>query len=794
MANRFEVFVFSACVAVGSAFAAERTWTGASGNWSSADNWSDAMPPVAGDTAILGTVPSGTRTVTMNQAGVEIQQLTLDQQAAEAVNKFVLSADLQINRTDGNDVHKPFVVTTVATNAVQVSLNGHAVRIDGGTGYNDTEVRLDGWWTLGAGSLLDFVQHGYHSAQEFVNDGRLDQTDAEISYRFAVSQHNTTQNGGQRRWVNNGTWTMDHAFFSFDARWTTGSNVMAPGAYGYLMNCENNGTLVMRNASTNVFSTLTNNGLMILEDQSAIGPATGRTVATIRNGAIGEMSPPGTVRVANDLTANAVTYLSNENRMTVGTEEVSGTFDFKGMSTSFTNETTGTLAIAKDSTFTIGYSGNQGHCYVVNNGTIDQLGDMFVDWMATSANTGTRKFENSGLWRLQDGAVFSIMSSSGLTGIWGFSAVANAINAGRIELGDGAQLGLNALSNNGTLTMASNAYLGIRGLKETRSYVNCGVIEVTGIDNYIGQGEPIANGNNTTFDQNAAPEGSGLEPLLAVGTNDTDAASLILASGADCTVTFNAGRVKIGAQASLTAACLLNVESKNRAVNIYNYAEVVQKGTVCYRPRGNVWSRFYNYGTWTIDATDEAPARFVRGIEEETTGFSSVFNNNGSFGGRGTVIFSDITGRKVNTWLLTTYGGADLVVGAGGLTLTDGQIKFAVSGEAAPRIVYDLGATADGFGGLTINGEKGVYEQQQAKLDVVLKFPKKTAGWSGRHTLRLVTAPNVKSNNNRISSVTAVYDDGTPADNIDLGTPVYGATTIDLDVKVKNPGFAIFLR
>ena len=798
MANRLVVFCLSTCVAAGSVFAAESTWTGGSGNWSEPSNWEgDHTPPVAGDTAVLGSVDSGTRTVTMDQADAEIQQLRIEQQTADAVNKFVLGDDLRIDRTVGN-LYKPFDVTTVATNAVQVDLDGHAIRIDGGTGYGNTEVRLDGWWTLGSGSLLDFVQNVNQNAQEFINDGRLDQTDSEISYRFVVlGGHNTTQNGWQRRWVNNGTWTMDHALFSFDARLTTGSGAVAPGGFGYLNNCENNGTLVMLNGSTNTFATLTNNGLLDLRDQSAIGTCA-KAAATIRNGATGELRITGSVRTASDETANAIAYLSNRGRMAVGTEEVAGAFDFRAMSASFTNETAGTLAIASNSTFTVGYSGIQGVCLVANEGTIDQRGDMFVDFSASANNNGTRKFSNSGVWKLRDGAVFSVMSSSGLTSVWGFNSTANVSNTGRIEIGDGACMGLNALSNYGTLTMASNACLGVKsGLTETRSYVNCGVIDITEPDAFIGQSESVAKGNNTAFDQNAAPEGSEIEPLLAIGTNDTDEAGLSIAAGTFCTVKFNAGTVKVGAKASLMVTSQYVDDSQNLAVEVYNNADatIVQKGTIGYRPHGSgAWSRFYNYGTWTIDATDESPARIVRGLGGETYGFGSVFYNYGVFGGRGTVVFSDVTGRTSNNfWLLTTYGGADLVVGEGGLRLTDGQIKFAVSGEAVPRIVYDMGATADGFGGLTIDGDKGVYEQQKADLAVVLKFPKKVAGWGGRHTLRLVTAPNV-GNNNRISSVTAVYDDGTPADDIELGTPVYGSTTIDLDIKVRKIGLLLLVR
>ena len=778
--------------AIGSANSGTSDWIGGSGSWSVGANWQEE-PPAAGDTAVLGNVQSGTRTVTMDQSDAVIQKLSIDQQSADAVNKFVLGADMHIDRTSGNDLHTPFVISAVATNAVHVDLNGHAFRIDGGTGYNDTEVRLGGWWTMGAGSLLDFVQHGHHSAQEFINEGLLEQKDSEISYRFVVDMHNTTQNGGRRRWVNNGTWTMDHANFTFDAHLTNGGGVQQPGPYGYLNDCENNGLLVMRNASTNTFATLTNSGSMVLEDQSVLGPGS-KGNATIVNAPGGEIQTTGAVTVYNNVGGGSTANLANGGRMTVGTDETQSEFRFPSTSLTFTNRTTGVLSVSAGSRMSFEYTGVQGGCLMVNEGLVDQSGEVLIDWAATANNNGVRQFVNSGKWTLHDDAELSVTSSLGLASIWGFSAPANVINEGSLELERGAHMGFNALSNDGEMTFGENACLGSRiaTIRETKSYINRGVIDVTGQGVFIGQSLPVDNGNETTFDQNAALDGSKLEPLLAVGTNDTVAADLTIASGAGCTVKFNAGTVKVGALASLTVASLQTGETSGRVADIFNYATLVQKGAVVYRPRGATWSRIYNYGSWIVDTSDAAPARLMRGMGDETSGYGSVFNNNGVFGGCGALVFSDRTARAANTfWLLTTYGGAELLVGQGGLRLTGGQIKFAVSGEAVPRIVYDLGESVDGFGGLAIDGDNSLYEQQSTELEVVLKFPPKTRGWAGRHTLRIVTAPNVRSNNNRISSV-RVECEG--REDIEVGTPVYGSTTIDVTVNVPTVGFMIIVR
>ena len=72
----------------------------------------------------------------------------------------------------------------------------------------------------------------------------------------------------------------------------------------------------------------------------------------------------------------------------------------------------------------------------------------------------------------------------------------------------------------------------------------------------------------------------------------------------------------------------------------------------------------------------------------------------------------------------------------------------------------------------------------------MLKFPKKCVGWVGSHTVRLVTAPNVKRNNNRISAIRAECAGG----DVEIGTPVYGSTTIDVSVKVSTRGLMLIVR
>jgi len=176
-------------------------------------------------------VSSGTRTVRVDAGAASVQKIVLRQESDAGVNNLVFDTDFGVNMTSSiQGDYLPFEIETSSTNAVRVDLNGHKLTSDGGEFYSNARLQLDGTWVLGAGSVIDFVQHGNHAAHDFVNDGRLEQTGSQILYRFSVKEHNTTQRPGEtRRWVNNGVWTMNGAGFLFDARKTDGTTVATPG-------------------------------------------------------------------------------------------------------------------------------------------------------------------------------------------------------------------------------------------------------------------------------------------------------------------------------------------------------------------------------------------------------------------------------------------------------------------------------------------------------------------------------------------------------------------------------------
>ena len=93
------------------------TWDGttdpnASGNWSTATNWSSDVVPGAGNTAVLGNVSTGTRVVTYDTAapttlgGLQFQQTTAGavNELAIQLNGITINSDVTVGATAGSSL------------------------------------------------------------------------------------------------------------------------------------------------------------------------------------------------------------------------------------------------------------------------------------------------------------------------------------------------------------------------------------------------------------------------------------------------------------------------------------------------------------------------------------------------------------------------------------------------------------------------------------------------------------------------------------------------------------------
>ena len=306
-------------------------------------------------------------------------------------------------------------------------------------------------WTLRAGSTIELLCTHNGGPMQFVNAGTLDLKDSTLLYRYAVGNHNTSN--GPRNFINEGTWRQDAASFAFEAR----EPEVSTGAYGYLMNCANNGTMTLVNGSTLMFFNLINAGRLTAGDGTVIGcPINSSTQLT--NESTGEIEMTGSVVLGSSPSVSGDgIVLQNRGRLSVGSDETTAQTLFAGTGVRVTNTETGTLTVDNGSSLTMRYHGDQSPMTFENAGTVVQNGGALTfDWAADRQNTGRRFWRNSGTWTLTNGASFEMMSSTGREVWWFADGVAEpALNTGVIAA-DGATFTNTPLQNHGDLMVGPN--------------------------------------------------------------------------------------------------------------------------------------------------------------------------------------------------------------------------------------------------------------------------------------------------------------------------------------------------
>jgi hypothetical protein len=148
----------AASVAIGSITASAATWDGGAGDnlWNSANSWDpDGVPTAAA--AVLGDVPTGTRTVTLSGAAASSTTLSLTQTTAGATNALVIDGTtLSLTSTSSTSLSASQASGTVTISAV----NGGTLRyfVNSNTAKTFTN---PGTFTLGssdgAGSSGNFL-------------------------------------------------------------------------------------------------------------------------------------------------------------------------------------------------------------------------------------------------------------------------------------------------------------------------------------------------------------------------------------------------------------------------------------------------------------------------------------------------------------------------------------------------------------------------------------------------------------------------------------------------------------
>jgi len=152
------ILAFSSAVLMAASGAmAQITWDGNgdannSGNWNDAVNWDTDTVPTSTENATLGSVTSGTRTVTVDVA-TTVNRIIFDQDNADGINKLSLSGSLTLNRTNASLTNAIWTVNlsggaTVAN--VVTDLNGYRIIVANANNSNVPSIYLAGTVNLNA--------------------------------------------------------------------------------------------------------------------------------------------------------------------------------------------------------------------------------------------------------------------------------------------------------------------------------------------------------------------------------------------------------------------------------------------------------------------------------------------------------------------------------------------------------------------------------------------------------------------------------------------------------------------
>ena len=795
-----------------SAAVVTRSWDGdASGNWSVAENWTDDTKPAKDEKALLPSVSSGTRTVTVDEAPW-IDGLVVQQENADAVNKIVLEADLVVsNRTvDYKNSYVGIDASSVATNAVQVDLNGRHVIVAGnGT---ETAARFGGTWTMGPGSVFDLMSlHGNQNGLYFENNGLLEQQDSTINWLMYPDNYGTTSN--HRGWVNNGTWIMDGANYAVDIL-INGTTHYTPGGFGYAAKCENFGTLLMLNASTNICQNPNNYGHLTLSGGSGIGSPEGYVSFYNYENASLVVTNEGTVLAANS--NNTGSFFKNfGGTVQVGDAEGTPTrFLVAAAHMTMSNCVDGVFSVHSNATVDLKFSMNSSVTGIFgNDGTFEMdNGRFIVDYCAPTQGNQTEKWGNSGTWTMDHGSLFAVTSSTGRA-IWGYAVDGDANNMGTMRILNGSRFGFGVIHNYGPLELGENArHCLVYSLSGTHTLKNHDEINITGTN--VVWGHPAicyeAKGyGKYTFEQSKAA-GSDKEPIIRIGTNDTDKASLTIGGGKGAEVVLKDGQMVVSANARfafLSTATNGGNDGAIACLTITNGASLVQRGDMAARSDGYNYTDVKNYANWTVDSTVRGSAlKFTLLPPASVWGPRFWMYAGSTFFGRGHLVYENLTS-SANMSKPEFHSRGDFVVGPGGFEMTSFRVLF--DGSEPKRMVFDVGSDPAAFGGLTVSGDVGEMRVNEG-TSVVLRFPKDRSAWmNGWQTLRLVTYQGAKINNNpgittagfvntsnqrqKIASFVAENANGTPATDVQLGEPAYGENYLEIPVKVVSRGLMLLL-
>jgi hypothetical protein len=531
------------------AMAADDTWTGpggvanSGGSWETSANWSLGTPATDSN-AILGDVTAGDRIVTLD-APETINQLTMTQTTAGATNTLTLNDNLTIS---GND--NPLAITAATPSSVVLNIaSGKTLLVTNSNSVVPSNQAMhllfDGTLNLASSATATFQRLDSGNDLAPIRFGAINATGTGAAINLSATRFLGFIGGDT---------DPSHSFVTFGPTTVSAAGSLTFNAPGM------NGTTPINNFNRDAHF----NG-----DDGA-----GNAVNVATGGAL-NLNIAGTYFFDNrvNLGSNAVmtvgvggTNSSTAATFTGSTLAAGSSLTVVGNNSAVTFAGTNSWASGSQATVVYTSNGSNGRAFITGNLTQDAAVLDFY-WNSPGFNNGTRNWNNSGTWTLQNGA--SVIVDPASRSLSGFGQLAGNTNSGTMNILSGSSVVAQDVTNTGTLHLDSGTVGGVPANNIAFAINNNSgaTLNVTGSGTSI-IGGSVVNGpgnNNATLINGAVGTGSS----VTVGTG-LDTPTLVV-QGANVQYTNTAGNTTTIAAGGVLK---LNTLDNNGSGHPYHYATV----------------------------------------------------------------------------------------------------------------------------------------------------------------------------------------------------------------------------
>ena len=745
--------------------AQSRTWNGGgvggadnSGNWSTAANWGGDAPDTSVETAILPSVGSGTRVVTVDTS-TTVGQVRLTQSTGGAVNKLLLGAPLLVFSNKAVAVPLSFT-PSAGTDGVQLDLNGQALTL---SNNQSIAVALDGSVTMGSGAQFNIVygSGGASDSRGFVisNSGTLYQNASVMNLIWAASSGNNDGSGLGRNYRNTGTWIQtNHSAFLF-------FGVQEPPGYGTLNACTNLGTMKVLDGSTNTAGRLYNLGTLELGQNAFLG--TSNNAITFANANLMTVSGTNAMMGCSLAGINQACIFSNSGSIVVGDGLNPAELILRSGSVALSNVSPGSIMVNPGTKLIMRNISAVTRLFNTGSITQDNSGIEF-DWAAgTSGGSYNANFLNYGTWVLKNASTFLATSSTNPPRPvgWGLN---NSTNSGALMVLNGSLLDVRALYNNGTITLGDRTVLCgfMAGTAKTINNLQGGRITVTGTNAVIGWTNLTTSANGMSLFNGSATDSAA---ALTVGDGVSPASVDLQSDGFTLLINSAGNTVTVARAASLGLLCV-KTNAGDCSTTLTNQGVFIQSGTLNFRPNQWGYTRLDNLGTYQVGTG--SPATNTIGFRIGLGSASSqlpMLRNSGTLTGCGLMIYTNMD-NIANRYTMALDSTGTIAPGAPVGTLELSNI--AVTNNTGSTLAVQL-YDASTFDKLKLSGVGSKFTIQSGSTLNVSLYDRYR--WDVDTTFRIVEGATVSG------TFGTLLWNGAP--KTDEYTITYGANYIDITVQ-----------